>query len=556
MHPGRETWSDIRLHRNTIADGSRRAPRGFHDLLLVQHWTGSVLLVLLSLVISFVLLGFFWPYWRIFDMDVFMAYEAFLANGGLTQEYFDHPGHLTIVSLAGWLRFLHSIGLVPVHALAALPPPAEAAGAWTAAVRAGRVLSLIYATVFAGLFAILLRRLVGDWRVAALGMFALVFSGGFIDQSRIIRTELIAAACVTIALLVLLIAAATTRTAWRPALVGLSACLATLGMVNKVQIIFLICAFPLIVLPFGSRDDTPAAFWRVSRQKAALALAFSVCAGVALAAAWPLLALGLTAADTSIAPWRPFAFGKYGSYQPLIAAWILLGMTAFAWVWRCPLLETLATMAAVVAGIAIGLLPLYLHYHPQNVLVVLNPLEQLFYFATWTDPELARRSAPVSGRLIRSLLDGLGGVLARGTFVLHSTARPTIFLGWLVIAGIVVAVRQSERKLALQAAVLLAAAIGFDAVSTLRGLKTGYFILTDPLVIIAASLLLARLLPLRTHRWVFPLGVLLIAAHIIISHAEQVKHTFRRDVPLVFCTPHFHYTKRIEGFSFCPAPAG
>ncbi|MEZ5787459.1 MAG: hypothetical protein R3D62_13560 [Xanthobacteraceae bacterium] len=536
--------------------GGHRTPRGFSDLLLVQNWTGSVLIVLASLAISFLLFGFFWPYWRIFDMDLFMVYEAFLANSALPQEYFDHPGHLTIVALGWWLHLLHDLGALKVHALAALPRPADAAGAWTEAVRAGRVLSLIIATVFAGTFAILLRRLVGDWRVAALGVFALVFSGGFIDQSRIIRTELIAAACVTIALLILLIAAGRPRTAWRPVLVGLSACLATLGMCNKVQVIFLICALPLIVLPFGEKADSPDAFWRASRYALPAALVIFVCAALAAYVASPLVWLGLTSADTSIAPWRPFAFGTFGSYQPLIAAWFILGMIGFAWTWRCPPLETLAAMAAVVGGIAIGLLSLFLHYHPQNVLVVLNPLEQLFFFATWTDPELAQRAAPMSGRLIASLLEGFAGVLARFTFVLHSTARPTIFLGWVVIAGIIIALRQGERKLALQAAVLMVAAIGFDAISTLRGLKTGYFILTDPLIVIAAALLLARLTPLRTHRWTFRIGVLLILAHIVISHTEQVKHTFQHDRPLDFCTPHFHYTKRVERFSFCPAPSG
>src|SRR5690606_13572748 len=150
--------------------------------------------------------------------------------------------------------------------------------------------------------------------------FALVFSGGFIDQSRIIRTELIAAACVTVALLILLIAAGNPRSAWRPVLVGLSACIATLGMCNKVQIIFLICAFPLIVLPFGERVDSSVAFWRASRSARPIAVLIVVCAGAAVYAAFPLIWLGLTAAGTSIAPWRPFAFGIYGAYQPLIAA--------------------------------------------------------------------------------------------------------------------------------------------------------------------------------------------------------------------------------------------
>lgn len=282
-----------------------RPPRGFNDLLLVQNWTGSVLIVFASLVVSFVVFGLFWPYWRTIDMDLFMVYEAFLANSRLPQEYFDHPGHLTILTLSFWLALLHELGLLKVHALATLPPPADAADAWTAAVRAGRVLSLIIAITFAGAFALLLRRLVDDWRVAALGLFTLVFSGGFIDQSRIIRTELIAAAGVTLALLVLLIAAGAVRTAWRPVLLGLSAALATLGMCNKVQVLFMICAFPLIVLPFGQRADLSDSFWRASRYAKALAAAIVIGAGVAVYAAFPLILLGLSEAATSITPWRP-----------------------------------------------------------------------------------------------------------------------------------------------------------------------------------------------------------------------------------------------------------
>ena len=75
------------------------------------------------------------------------------------------------------MRFLHDIGLVAVDRLSLLPSPAEAGPAWTAAVRAGRILSLILTIAFTLNFAFLLRQLVRDWRVAALGAFFLAFSG-------------------------------------------------------------------------------------------------------------------------------------------------------------------------------------------------------------------------------------------------------------------------------------------------------------------------------------------------------------------------------------------
>ena len=100
------------------------------------------------MLLSFFVAGFWYPYWRIADMDLWVVYNAFLLNVPLPQEYFDHPGYLSILLLSGWLRALHALGIVNVDSLSAVPPISDAAGfaqAWTAATRAGRVLSLIYA---------------------------------------------------------------------------------------------------------------------------------------------------------------------------------------------------------------------------------------------------------------------------------------------------------------------------------------------------------------------------------------------------------------------------
>ena len=43
------------------------------------------------------------------------------------------------------------------------------------------------------------------------------------------------------------------------------------------------------------------------------------------------------------------------------------------------------------------------------------------------------------------LLDGVASVLARYTFVLHSSPRPTVFLTWLIVPGIVYAWRRGEQ---------------------------------------------------------------------------------------------------------------
>ena len=169
---------------------------------------------------SFLVAGFWYPYWRIADMDFWVVYNAFLLNVPLPQEFFDHPGYRSILLLSYWLRALHGLGVVHVIALSEIPPLSDAAGfarAWTGATQAGRVLSLIYAMGFVLAFSYLLRALVRDWRVAAFGGFLLAFSGGMAMEMRIMRTELLPAAFFTSALLMLIIVVKRGERWWRPA---------------------------------------------------------------------------------------------------------------------------------------------------------------------------------------------------------------------------------------------------------------------------------------------------------------------------------------------------
>src|ERR1019366_10157379 len=148
--------------------------------LVLFNWGGGLLVFCAGILASFLVAGFWYPYWRIADMDFWVVYNAFLLNVSLPQEYFDHPGYLSILLLSYWLRALHALGIVNVVSLSALPPLSDAAAftqAWSGATRAGRVLSLIYAMGFAVSFAYLLRALVRDWRIAAFGAFLLAFSG-------------------------------------------------------------------------------------------------------------------------------------------------------------------------------------------------------------------------------------------------------------------------------------------------------------------------------------------------------------------------------------------
>jgi hypothetical protein len=526
------------------------------EKLFVSGWCGSVATILVALIALFFAFGFWWPYWRAGDMDMWMVYEAFLFNDGLRQEYFDHPGYLTILLLGHWFGVLHVGDLLPVHALSELPPVTNVSAsalAWMRATQAARVLSLFIGLAFVTAFAYLLRALVRDWRVAALAAFALAFSGGFMMESRIVRAELIASGFAYSALLISLIAAQSrgSLAGWRPFLIGVAALFATLAMLNKVQILFLVAAIPPIVFLFGCQADEAPSFWRSRGRAVALTGVFVTVAAFATALAWPIAMSGFFDAPAVADRVRSFGSGL-PIYQTLIGVWVLVWMVAYAVLFRVSGLESISAAAAVVAGIGIGLLVLALHLNTHNAVVVMNPLEKMLAFAAGSDPGLVRGGTISGGSFVHALLDGFGLLLARQTFFLSSSPRPTIFLEWIVLVAVVFAWRRGERKIVFQVGALMAVVWAIDLIGTFRGLKLEYFIITDPLVIIAAAWLLAKVPSLQSHRWTYRVVLSLLVVTVCVGLAEPVKHTFKRDMPLDFCVPHYPYTQRIERFSFCP----
>jgi hypothetical protein len=264
---------------------------------------------------------------------------------------------------------------------------------------------------------------------------------------------------------------------------------------NKVQVILLIGTLPLVSLPFGDEKSASVAFWRNTRSGW---LATGVAAIAAMAAIWaasPLIAIGFDRALLDAAHFHPLLLGRFGIYQAALLILIGACMIAYAVIWRVSAAETLASMFAVAAGASIALLALDVEYNASNVIAVSNPLEKMLTFADANTTGVANGSNLLGVALL--LLDGVASVVARYTFVLHSSPRPTVFLTWLILPGIILAWRRGESHAAIQALVLLLAAIGIDALGVRRGLKSEYFIFTDPLIILAGAILLDSLSDLR-----------------------------------------------------------
>ena len=529
-------------------------PKDAFDRLTVLGWRWGLAAIIAGLAASFFLFGYALIYWRNADMDFMVIYSALALNDGKPQVFFDHTAYITILSVKLWFQLLHALGLLDAWSLSAIPPASDVPAfdsAMTHAVRAGRLLAFLSASGCVLVFAALVRRILRDWRVAMFATLAFAFSGGVAVHSRILRSELVAACPVIFALMILIVAGRRAGIG-RPLALAAAAGLCMLGLENKVQAILLIGALPLMILPFGSADGSSVAFWRSRSSWLAAGLA-AIAALAAAWAAWPLIATGFDRGLLDAAHFHPLLLGRFGIYQ--VALMVLIGgcMVAFAALWRISAAETLASMSAIAAGALITLLALDLAYNASNVIAVFNPLEKMLTFADASTSNAANGSNPAGILLL--LLDGIASVLARYTFVLHSSPRPTVFLTWLIVPGIVYAWRRGDRIAAIQALMLLMAAIGIDALGVRRGLKSEYFIFTDPLIILSGAVLLDSVPDLRFRKWTYPVAMALFGLHIAVGQAEPVKYAFMRRGPEPICEWNGYYMPLLP-LPWCASPPG
>jgi hypothetical protein len=524
------------------------------DRLNFLGWRWGLTAVAAGLATSFFMFGYALIYWRNADMDFMVIYNALALNDGKPQLFFDHTAYITILSVKHWFWLLQRLGLLDAWSLSAIPPATDVAGfdaAMTSAVRAGRLLAWLTATACVLVFAVLIRRVLRDWRIAMMATFAFAFSGSIAVHLRILRSELMAACPVIFALLIL-IAAGRRGTLARPLAMAAAAALCVLGLENKVQAILLIGALPILILPFGTPTGASVAFWRRSQLRGLATFIAAIAAIAAASAAWPIIGTGLDRALLEAAQFRPLLLGRFGIYQAALS--ILIGgcMVAYAKIWRVSAAETLASMFAMAAGALVMLLALDLAYNASNVIAVINPLEKMLTFADADTTDAASGSGLLGPLLL--LLEGIASVLARYSFVLHSSPRPTVFLVWLIIPGIVYAWRRGERQAAVQALMLLLAAIGIDALGVRRGLKSEYFIFTDPLIILAGAVLLDSLRDLGDRKWVYPVAAVLFVLHMVVGQADAVKHAFMRRGPESICEWNQSYLPLLP-LPWCPLPA-
>jgi hypothetical protein len=515
-------------------------------------WSRSLLAIVAGLVVSFLLFGYALVYWRNADMDFMVIYSALAMNDGKPQQFLDHTAYLTILSVKSWFQLLHGVGLLDASTLSAIPPASDASGfdaAMTHAVRAGRVLALLIATGCVLIFAGLARRIFRDWRVALIATLAFALSGGIAVHSRMLRSELVAAVPVIFALMILIVVGRSASLA-RPLGLAIAAALCVIGLENKVQAILLIGTLPLVILPFGSAAGASVAFWRDPRASWLATLLALAIAAATIVAAWPLITTGLDRSLLDAAQFHSLLLNRFGIYQAALLVLIGGCMIAYAAIWRVSAAETIAAMAMLVTGASLALLLLDVGYNTSDVIAVINPLEKMLMFADANTASAANGSSPAAVLLL--LLQGLGSVLARYSFVLYSSARPTVFLTWLIVPGLILAWRRGEKLAALQALALMLASIGIDTLGARRGLKIEYFIFTDPLIVLAGAFLIEAMPDLRLHKWAYGIAVTLFGLHVAISQAEPIKYAFKRSGPEPICAWNSYYVPLLP-LPWCPS---
>ncbi|WP_042692022.1 glycosyltransferase family 39 protein [Azospirillum sp. B506] len=509
-----------------------------------------------AMALSVLLVGFRLPYWVHADQDLVLAYHGLLFGDGLPQEYFDHPGYGYFLVIDLWYRLLHAVGLLPVASLSALPPGGDVAATeavWQSLVQAGRALSILLTAAFAVGYATLLRGLVGDRRVALLAGILLAFGVGLTAQGRQMRTDLLSAGFVVLGLLMVLRAVrpAEGKPCGGASLVqlALGGLLVGLAMLTKVQAVFLAMGLPVAAILFGRRAEperAAGAAWGI----AALA---GLLAAVAAVPAFGLIQAGLAGWGRAVYPYTPVGSLSGGGYQAIVAGWVLVGILVHAAVHRVPTARAVAGAAAVLLGLAAGLLALDIRWNEQNAIAVANFVEHMFVFSSWRHgAELQGQGNVVGQGTLGLLLAGIGRTLAIRTIVLHPDNIPqTIIVEWFALAGAVVLWRRGERLAAVQALFLLLVAWGLESLFSLRGFQRAYAAYTDPLAILSAAWVLARMPGLldrsKPRRWILG-GVALV---VVAAHAWPIIETRKLPNPVTHCEWIPIYMPKVAPFPFC-----
>lgn len=417
------------------------------------------------------------------DADIIYVYEALRANSGMPQHYFDHPGYVYFLILAGWFQLLNLLGFVSTIHFA---PMAALSGdvfvsAYAKLVYGGRVLAILLSALYALAVFFGVRWWTRNIYVAALCGFVFALCTGTAMQSLIMRNELPSSLFVFVSFLALL-GAVRAPLGRNELFLGLVGFFAVLAMLTKVQSIFLLLGLPVLAIAFGCAP-TPYAGPTGCRELKLRSLALWLSA----------VAIGLPA--TLMVVWAIRQRDASGLYQVLLVIYVAATMIAYGRLYGVAWRRVLDAMAALVIGISLGFFVHLIHHNPNNLRIIVDFVGHMVQFSQ------VRKGLAVGGATLPNLLPvawhGIQQVVAARTVDLNLIRQPFPMVEFGVLIGALVVAWRGRYQVACQALLLLGLALTVEAVFHLRYFAPWYQIYTQPWVIFAAGLLVAAALDLK-----------------------------------------------------------
>ena len=165
---------------------------------------------------------------------------------------------------------------------------------------------------------------------------------------------------------------------------------AVLAVATKVFAFVPLLAVPLLVLVL--MDPKPETSRPEQSPLSARTLAIVLIVGtLTILPAAAMVAHALSQSGNTFFRYAPLAFGLFGLYQAGFALLVLGAIAIYARIRKVPLVTALAATVALGIGVALGVLALGIKYDPRNVTAVLYPIEHLFEFSRWSNPDLIKR---------------------------------------------------------------------------------------------------------------------------------------------------------------------
>lgn len=214
---------------------------------------------ILKIVIGFFLfylvfqLNFYRHWSSISDQDLTIIHNSLLLNSGLKAEYHDHPGHTLIYLLSIWLEILNSLSLVSFSSYDDIKNVENLEKDFTKVVIFARLFNFFISFSIIYSISNILKLNKVKRLTRYLLILSFIFSQTFLNSIGHIRTEMLSAGCIFLALLYFL--KLINKDHLNRKYILLSGFFVSLSIFCKWQSIFIFVFFPFIILIYKKKKN-------------------------------------------------------------------------------------------------------------------------------------------------------------------------------------------------------------------------------------------------------------------------------------------------------------